>query len=81
MISSYFSITDITLNDSIAALDDVDGLIIADPQTPFSTKDLYLIDQFVMKGGKLMCFMNALQIDEDTLMTRGVVNTLRKISN
>ena len=78
LISSYFSIADITLNDSIAALDDVDGLIIADPQTPFSTKDLYLIDQFVMKGGKLMCFMNALQIDEDTLMTRGVVNTLRK---
>jgi len=78
LISSYFSIADITLNDSIAALDDVDGLIIADPQTPFSTKDLYLIDQFVMKGGKLMCFLNALQIDEDTLMTRGVVNTLRK---
>ena len=78
LISSYFSIADITLNDSIGALDGIGGLIIADPQTPFSTKDLYLIDQFVMKGGKLMCFMNALQIDEDTLMSRGVVNTLRK---
>jgi ABC-2 type transport system permease protein len=78
LISSYFSIADITLNDSIGALDGIGGLIIADPQTPFSTKDLYLIDQFVLKGGKLMCFMNALQIDEDTLMTRGVVNTLRK---
>lgn len=78
LITSYFSIADISLNGSISALDDVDGLIIADPQTPFSDKDLYLIDQFVMRGGKLMCFMNALQIDEDTLMTRGVVNTLRK---
>ena len=78
LISSYFSIADITLNDSIGALDGIGGLIIADPQTPFSTKDLYLIDQFVLKGGKLMCFMNALQIDEDTLMTRGVVNSLRK---
>ncbi len=78
LISSYFSIADLSLNDSISALNDIDGLIIADPQTPFSDKDLYLIDQFVMKGGKLMCFMNALQINEDTLMTRGVVNTLRK---
>ncbi len=78
LISSYFSIADLSLNDSIIALNDIDGLIIADPQTPFSDKDLYLIDQFVMKGGKLMCFMNALQINEDTLMTRGVVNTLRK---
>ncbi len=78
LISSYFSIADLSLNDSISALNDIDGLIIADPQTPFSDKDLYLIDQFVMKGGKLMCFMNTLQINEDTLMTRGVVNTLRK---
>ncbi len=78
LISSYFSIADLSLNESISALNDIDGLIIADPQTPFSDKDLYLIDQFVMKGGKLMCFMNTLQINEDTLMTRGVVNTLRK---
>jgi len=78
LISPYFSITDINLNDSIAALEDVDGLIIADPQTPFSMKDLYIIDQFVMKGGKLMCFMNTLYLEEDTLNSQGYVNTLRK---
>ena len=78
LISPYFSITDVNLNDSIAALEDVDGLIIADPQTPFSMKDLYIIDQFVLKGGKLMCFMNTLHLEEDTLNTQGYVNTLRK---
>ena len=78
LISPYFSITDVNLNDSIAALEDVDGLIIADPQTPFSMKDLYIIDQFVLKGGKLMCFMNTLHLEEDTLNSQGYVNTLRK---
>ena len=83
LISPYFKIKDITLIDSIGiydinSLNDIEGLIIADPQTPFSDKDLYLIDQFVMKGGKLMCFMNTLQINEDTLMKNWVVNTMRK---
>lgn len=78
LIAPYFSIADISLNDSIAALDDVDGLIIADPKKPFSDRDLYLIDQFVMRGGKLMCFMNTLSINEDTLMMRGTSHTTRK---
>ena len=78
LIAPYFSIDDITLNDSIGALDNLGGLIIADPQTPFSSKDLYIIDQFVMNGGKLMCFMNTLQIDEDSLKINGEKNTFRK---
>jgi gliding-associated putative ABC transporter substrate-binding component GldG len=78
LISPYYQIKDVALNDSIAALQDVDGLIIADPQTPFSQKDLYLIDQFVMRGGKLLCFMNTLALNEDTLNATGMTHTSRK---
>ena len=78
LISPYYQIKDVALNDSIAALKEVDGLIIADPQTPFSQKDLYLIDQFVMRGGKLLCFMNTLALNEDTLNATGMTHTSRK---
>lgn len=78
LISPYYQIKDVALNDSIAALQDVDGLIVADPQTPFSQKDLYLIDQFVMRGGKLLCFMNTLALNEDTLNATGMTHTSRK---
>jgi gliding-associated putative ABC transporter substrate-binding component GldG len=78
LISPYYQIKDVALKDSIAALQDVDGLIIADPQTPFSQKDLYLIDQFVMRGGKLLCFMNTLALNEDTLNATGMTHTSRK---
>ena len=78
LIAPYYSLTEIKLNDSLASLNDVDGLIIADPQLPFTNKDLYIIDQFVMRGGKLMCFMNTLHLEEDTLMTRGLTHTIRK---
>jgi gliding-associated putative ABC transporter substrate-binding component GldG len=78
LIAPYYSLSEISLNDSIAALADIDGLVIADPQYPFSDKDLYIIDQFVMNGGKLMCFMNALHIEDDTLMSRGITHSIRK---
>jgi ABC-2 type transport system permease protein len=77
LISPYYNIADITLNDSLAALDDIDGLVIARPRTRFSDKDLYLIDQFVMRGGRLMCFLDPLHIDEDTLNRKGATHTTR----
>jgi ABC-2 type transport system permease protein len=77
LISNYYNIKDVTINDSLAALNDIDGLIIARPTQKFSDKDLYIIDQFLMRGGRLMCFMDALSIDEDSLNARGVTHTTR----
>lgn len=77
LIAPYFSIADIVINDSLAALDNVDGLIIARPTQKFSDKDLFVIDQFVMKGGRLMCFIDALYLNEDTLNRNGSTHTMR----
>lgn len=78
ILAPYFAIGSVRINDSIASLDGLDGLIIANPQTNFSHKDLYVIDQFLMRGGKLMVFMNALYLENDTLMSRGITHTVRK---
>lgn len=78
LLAPYFNLTDVTLKDSIAALNDVDGVIIADPQLPYSDSSLYILDQFVMRGGKLMVFMNTLSHNEDTLMARGMTHSMRK---
>ena len=77
MIKPYYSISDVSLNDSVHALDPYDGLIIARPRSKFSQKDLYLIDQFVMKGGKLMCFVDQLYLPEDSLELYGQSPTVR----
>jgi len=77
LISPFYAIADVTLNDSLAALENFDGLIIARPRSQFSDKDLYIIDQFVMKGGRLMCFLDALEINEDTLNANGQTHTTR----
>lgn len=77
LISPYFGITDVTINDSLAALDNIDGLIIARPTKPFSDKDLFIIDQFLMRGGRLMCFIDKLYLPEDTLNRYGQTHTMR----
>lgn len=77
LISPYFNIADVTIADSVHALENLDGLIIAQPRTRFSDKDLFLIDQFVMRGGRLMCFLDKLQINTDTLEATGTAHTTR----
>jgi gliding-associated putative ABC transporter substrate-binding component GldG len=77
MVSPYYAITDVELNDSIHALDNIDGLVIARPRSEFSDKDLYILDQFVMRGGRLMCFLDKLKLNEDSLAKNGQTHTVR----
>lgn len=83
IISPYYSIKDVELSDSlhpkgnIDALKNFDGLIIARPTQRFSNEHLYIIDQFLMRGGRLMCFMEQLHFRMDTLLKTGQTHTTR----
>lgn len=77
LIAPYYAIADVNINDSLAALDNIDGLIIARPTQKFNDRELYIIDQFVMRGGRLMCFLDALHLDEDSLNKNGMTHTTR----
>lgn len=77
LLTPYYDVEDVTMNGQLSALDNFQGAIIANPQTAFSVKDLFIIDQFLMNGGRLMCFMDALAINEDTLNAKGVAHTTR----
>lgn len=44
-----------------------DVLVIPKPTQPFSDRDLYLIDQFVMYGGKVLWMLDAMDADLDSL--------------
>jgi len=44
-----------------------DILIIAGPTQPFSDRDKYLVDQFVMQGGKIMWLIDPVQVSLDSL--------------
>ncbi|MEE4286822.1 MAG: gliding motility-associated ABC transporter substrate-binding protein GldG [Mariniphaga sp.] len=46
-----------------------DILIIADPKVPFSEKDKFFIDQFIMQGGKVIWLIDPVQVSLDSLST------------
>ncbi|GAA0876671.1 gliding motility-associated ABC transporter substrate-binding protein GldG [Wandonia haliotis] len=71
----------ISINDSIDALNKLDGLIIAGPKNRFSEKDKYVIDQFLMRGGKLMYFVDPLNINQDSLFYNGHTQTTSRALN
>ena len=50
-------------------LDGLDAIIIAKPTQKFSEEDKYKLDQFIMKGGKALFFVDALDIREDSINT------------
>ncbi len=50
---------------------DVKVLVIAKPKTPFSERDKFLIDQYVMNGGKVIWLVDALNVNLDSVGRRG----------
>ncbi|MCX8149181.1 gliding motility-associated ABC transporter substrate-binding protein GldG [Thermaurantimonas aggregans] len=48
-------------------LDNYKCLVIAKPQKPFTDLDLFLIDQFIMNGGKVVWLIDAVAADMDSL--------------
>lgn len=46
---------------------EMDLLLIVKPTTQFSEEEKFKIDQFVMRGGKLLCFIDNLFAEQDSL--------------
>ena len=59
--------------DSVVRLDpEIDVLMVAKPQTRFSEKDKFKIDQYVMNGGKVIWMLDVLNVNLDSIAQRGV---------
>lgn len=49
-------------------IEGLDGIIIAKPDSAFSEDDKYKIDQFIMRGGKAMFFLDAVGVYMDSVL-------------
>lgn len=50
-----------------------DAVIIGKPTKPFNEQEKYLIDQYLMRGGNLLYFLDALSVDMDSASGEGTV--------
>ncbi len=51
------------ITDSFDRVNEFDLLIIAKPKSSFSLKEKFIIDQFLMKGGRILLLLDALGVD------------------
>ena len=71
-LGEFYDVSEVEIAGQIRALRDYDALIIAQPDSAFSPKDKYIIDQFIMKGGKTMFLVNGVNVSMDSLETKPV---------
>lgn len=70
-LKRYYYLDDLEINGDINALNDVDALVVAGPRKRFTEKDKFVIDQFIMRGGTTMWFIDPLEINRDSLFLTG----------
>jgi gliding-associated putative ABC transporter substrate-binding component GldG len=58
---------------SKSSLEEYDGIFISKPEQPFSDSDLYKIDQYIMKGGKVLFLVDMLDVNPDSISREGSI--------
>ena len=70
-LAQYYQVDRGVLGKEVGVLDDYAALIIADPQIPFSEEDKYIIDQYIMQGGRVLWVLNGVKFSNDILSSQG----------
>jgi ABC-2 type transport system permease protein len=70
-LSEYYDVNKTPILGKLGALDHSDAIIIAQPDSAFSSADQYIIDQYIMKGGKVLWLVDPVGINRDTLLMKG----------
>lgn len=70
-LTEYYNVSRVNINHKLYALKGADAIVIAQPDSMFDEKDKFIIDQFIMHGGKALWLIDPVYINRDTLTTRG----------
>lgn len=71
-LSEYYDVSEVTIDQKLKSLDEYDALIIAKPDSLFDEKDKFILDQFIMKGGKVLWLLDPVHASMDSLRTRSI---------
>ncbi len=66
-LRAYYEVGTFKLDSSTVIPQEVKTLIVAKPRAPFSDRDLFLLDQYVMNGGSVLWLVDPLNVELDSL--------------
>lgn len=70
-VAEYYNVSRVNINHKLYSLKGADAIVIAQPDSMFDEKDKFIIDQFIMHGGKVLWLIDPVYVNRDTLTTRG----------
>lgn len=71
LLAQYYQVDRGWLGNEAGVLDGYAAVIIADPQLPFSEEDKYILDQYIMQGGRVLWVVNGVKFSSDFLASQG----------
>ena len=71
-LSRHFQIDRGVIATDAAILNPYKAIIIARPTTPFSEKDKFILDQYIMQGGNVLWLIDGVRIARENLSTSGL---------
>ena len=70
LMAEHYNVVNIEIKEQIKALDDIDCIVVNNPTTMFTEKDKFIIDQFIMNGGKSLWVVDNNDANMDSLETK-----------
>ena len=71
-LSKYFQIDRGIIATSATILDNYKAIIIAKPTKPFSESDKFIIDQYIMHGGRVLWLLDGVRVSKENLSVSGL---------
>lgn len=69
-LQDYYIVNQIAINHQLKALDEFKAIIIAAPDSTFDEMDKFIIDQYIMKGGRVLWLLDGALADMDSLQSK-----------
>jgi ABC-2 type transport system permease protein len=66
-LQTFYSVKRVRIDGRLGSLDDYDAIVVAAPDSDFSEKDKFVLDQFIMKGGRALWLIDGMQVTMDSL--------------
>jgi len=66
-LSNFYEVEYKSINGQLDALDPYKAVIIVKPRTAFDERDKFIIDRYIMRGGKVMWLIDGVNVNTDSL--------------
>lgn len=66
-LSTFYRVEYVEIEGKLHALDEYSAIIIADPKESFNNQDQFIIDQYILRGGRVLWLVDAVKADMNVL--------------